>query len=162
MISCVSIYLDTHEWSFNRNVCTLSDTLTPHAALEPNLCQDITASNQYHPALLQVLKPIVTSGDGNCMFNALSLTIAGSEHLSAILRLLCVYGLVKYKDTMFRAIARAWGSSRANDLYFRNLHIFLRNGAWGTDDHLFVMSLVLNRPIFLFNTFILLTLTLMR
>ena len=30
---------------------------------------------------------------------------------------------------------------------------FLRNGAWGTDDHLFVMSLVLDRPIFLFNTF---------
>ena len=54
---------------------------------------------------------------------------------------------------MFRAITRAWGSSRANDMYSRDLHISLRNGAWGTDDHLFVMSLVLNRPIFLFNTF---------
>ena len=103
--------ISTHEWSFNGIVCTLSDILTPYAALLPNLCQDITASNQCHPALLQVLKPIVTSGDGNCMFNALSLTIAGSEHLSAILRILCVDGLVKYKDTMFRAIARAWGSS---------------------------------------------------
>ena len=38
-------------------------------------------------------------------------------------------------------------------MYFRDLHITLRNGAWGTDDHLFVMSLVLNRPIFLCNTF---------
>ena len=84
-------YFTRHEWSFNRIVCTLSDILTPYAALEPDLCQDITASNQCHPALLQVLKPIVTSGDGNCMFNALSLTIAGTEHLSAVLRLLCVW-----------------------------------------------------------------------
>ena len=82
------------------------------------------------------------------MFNALSLTIAGTEHLLAVLRLLCVYGLVKHKDTMFRAITRAWGSSRVNGMYSRDLHI-----SWGTDDHLFVMSLVLNRPIFLFNTF---------
>ena len=68
-------YLTRREWSFNRIVCTLSDILTPYTALQPDLHQDITASNQCHPALLQVLKPIVTSGDVNCMFNALSLTI---------------------------------------------------------------------------------------
>ena len=130
-----------------------SDILTPYAALEPDLCQDIAASNQCHPILLQVLKPIVTSGDGNCLFNALSLTIAGNEHLSAVLRLLCVYGLVKHKDSMLRAITRAWGTSRAIDMYSRDLFIAVRNGEWGTDDHLFVMSLVLNRPIFLFSTF---------
>ena len=83
---------------------TVNDILTPYAALDPDLCQDITASNQCHPILLQVLKPIVTSGDGNCLFNALCLTVAGNEHLSAVFYLLCVYGLVKYKDTMLRAI----------------------------------------------------------
>ena len=59
-------YCTRHEWSFNRIVCTVSDILIPYAALEPDLCQDSTASNQCHPILLQVLKPIVTSGDGNC------------------------------------------------------------------------------------------------
>ena len=132
---------------------TTVDILIPYAALEPDLCQDISASNQCHPVLLQVLKPVVTSGNGNCMFNALSLTLAGNEHLSAVLRLLCVYGLVKHKDTMLRAITRGWGSSRANDMYSRDLYIAVTNGEWGTDDHLFVMSLALNRPIFLFNTF---------
>ena len=146
-------YCTRHEWSFNRILCTVSDILTPYAALEPDLCQDITASNQCHPALLQVLKPVVTSGDGNCLFNALSLTLGGTEDLSAVLRLLCVYGLLKYKVTMVRAIARAWGSSRANDMYSRDLFIAVRSGEWGTDDHLFVMSLLLNRPVFLFNTF---------
>ena len=124
-------YFTRHEWSFNRIVCTPSDILTPHAALQPDLCQDITASNQCHPALLQVLKPIMTSGDGNCYVQCSSLTIAGTEYLSAILHLLCVYGLVKHKGTMFRAIARAWGSSRANGMYSRDLHISLRNGAHG-------------------------------
>ena len=131
-------------------MCALNDILTPYAALEPELHQDISASNQCHPLLLEVLKPIVTSGDGNCMFNTLSLTIAGTEHLSAILRLLSVYGLVKYK---VRAITRAWGSSRAHGMYTRDLRIAVTNGAWGTDNHLFVMSLMLSRPIFLFNTF---------
>ena len=98
MISCVSI--SPHMSGASIGLCIHLVILTPYAALEPDLCQDITASNQCHPALLQVLKPIVTSGDGNCMFNALSLTIAGTEHLSAVLRLLCVYGLVKHKDTM--------------------------------------------------------------
>ena len=83
--------------------------LTPYAALEPDLCQDLIASNQCHPILLQVLKPIETSGDGNCLFNALSLTITGNEHLSVVLRL-CVYGLVKHKGTMLRATTRAWGN----------------------------------------------------
>ena len=129
-------YFTRRKWCFNRIVCTLSDIVTPYAALEPDLCQDTAATNQCHPALLQVLKPIVTSGDENCIFNALSLTIGGTEHLSAVLRLLYVYGLVKRKDTMFITITHACGSSRANDMYSLNLHISLRNGAWRTDDHL--------------------------
>ena len=121
----LSEYFTRHDWSLNRILCAVTDILTPYAVLESGLCQDISASNQCHPMLLQVLKPIVTSGDGNCMFNALSLTIAGTEHLSAVLRLLCVYGIVKHKHTMLRAITRAWGSSRANDMYSRDLR-----GSW--------------------------------
>ena len=51
---------------------------------------------------------------------------------------------------MLRAITCAWGSSQANDMYSRDVHIAVTDGAWGTDDHLFVVSLVLNRPIFLY------------
>ena len=51
--------------------------------------------------------------------------------------------------TMLRTITRAWGSSQAN-MYSHDMFIAVRNGEWGTDNHLFVMSLVLNRPIFLF------------
>ena len=65
------MYFTRHDWSINRIVCAVTDILTPYAALEQELCRDITASNQCHPVLLQVLKPVVTSGDGNCMFNAL-------------------------------------------------------------------------------------------
>ena len=42
-------------------------------------------------------------------------------------------------------------------MYSRDLFIAVRNGECGTDDHLFVMSLVLNRPVFLFNAYLTLT-----
>lgn len=103
--------------------------------------------------LLNILKPVVTTGDGNCAFNALSLTISGTEDLSAVLRLLSVYGLIKYKETMIRATTRACGSCRASNMYMCDLRIALTDGAWGTDNHLFVSSLILNRPVFLNNTF---------
>ena len=49
-LSCVR-----HEWTFNRIVCTFSDILTTYSALEPDLCQGLTASNQCHAILLRVL-----------------------------------------------------------------------------------------------------------
>ena len=83
------------------------------------------------------------------MFNALFLTIAGTEHLSTILRL-CVYGLVKNKVTMLRSLVHRGLHKQMT--YSHDLHISVTNGAWETDDQLFIMSLVLTRPMFLFNT----------
>ena len=37
-------YFTRHDWSINRIVYAVA---TPYAALEPDLCQDITASNQH-------------------------------------------------------------------------------------------------------------------
>ena len=71
-----------------------------HMLLYYQNCQDVP--NQCHPILLRVLKPGMTGGDGNCLFNVLSLTIAGNKHLSASLLLLCVYRLVKHRNHAHR------------------------------------------------------------
>ena len=42
-----------------------------------------------HP-LLQILKPVQTTRDGNCMYNALLLTLTGTEHFTHLIRLLCL------------------------------------------------------------------------
>ena len=69
------------------------------------------------------------------MFNALSLTKAGTKHLSSVLRLF-VYGLVKHIDTMLIAITCVGGSRRANDMYSCDVYIAVTSRAWGTDNHL--------------------------
>ena len=118
--------------------------------------QDTRASNRCHPLLLQILKPVRTTGDGNCMYHALSLTLTGTEQFSHFIRLLCAYALVKYKDTMISAFADAFPSnSQASheQMYHRALVEALQVSVWGTDSQLFPFSLLMNRPIFHYNTF---------
>lgn len=67
----------------------------PYADAFPDIIRDTCAFNRCHP-LLQILKPIRTTGDGNCMYNALSLTLTGAEHFTHLIRL-CAYAMVKYK-----------------------------------------------------------------
>jgi hypothetical protein len=128
----------------------------PYADAYPNIIQDTCASNRCHPLLLQILKPIRTTGDGNCMYNALSLTLTGTEHFTYLIRLLCVYAMVKYKDTMISAFADAFPSNTEGShqqMYQRALLEGLQVGVWGTDYQLFPFSLLMNRPVFQYNTF---------
>ena len=80
----------------------------PYASAFSDMRQDTCTSNRCHPLLLQVLKPVQTTGDGNCMYNALSLTLTGTELYAHLIRLLCAYALVKYKDTIISAFADAF------------------------------------------------------
>ena len=63
----------------------------PFANVHSNNRQDTCASSRCHPLLLETFKPVQTTGDGNCLYNALSLTLTGTEqftHLDS-----CVYML---------------------------------------------------------------------
>ena len=134
-------------------VSELNSLPFPYAKKFPAIHQDTCASNRCHPLLLQILKPVRTTGDGNCMYNALSLTLTGTEQFSDLIRLLCAYALVKYKDTMISAFADAFPSNTEashEQMYHRTS---LQVGVWGTDSQLFPLSLLMNRPIFHCNTF---------
>ena len=128
----------------------------PYANAFSNIRQDMCASNQCHPLLLEILKPVQTTGDGNCMYNALSLSMTGTEHFTHLIRLLCAYALVKYKDTMISAFSDAFPSNTRTaheQMYERSLVEALQIDVWGTDYQLFPLSLLMNRPIFHYNTF---------
>ena len=56
----------------------------------PDLRPDTCSSSRCHPL---ILKPVRTTGDGNCMYNAVSLTLTGTEHFAHLIRLLCAYAL---------------------------------------------------------------------
>ena len=80
----------------------------PYANTQLNLQVDTYVQQECHPLFLQTFKPIATTGDGNCMYNALSLAFCGKEHLSVVIRLLTTYALVKYRTAMIDALSHTY------------------------------------------------------
>ena len=61
----------------------------------PALPRAVSVGNQCHPLISQTYKPVLTTGDGDCMYHALSRVVCGSEQLSKIFRLLTAYAAIK-------------------------------------------------------------------
>ena len=128
------------------------NSLPPVYAVDfPRLHTAVSIVNQCHPLMMQTYKPVLTTGDGDCMYHALSRVVCGSEQLSRIFRLLTAYAVVKYRDVLIQSLQHAFPSDsldthvhKANTLIVHALHI----GTWGSDFHLFSLSLLLDRPIF--------------
>ena len=118
----------------------------------PALPTAVSIGNQCHPLMLHTYKPVLTTGDGDCMYHALSRVVCGSEQLSKLFRLLTAYGAVKYRHVLIRSIQYAFPSRPSEDIV-RNANTLivhaLRIGSWGSDFHLFPLSL-LDRPIFMY------------
>ena len=71
--------------------------------------------------------------------------------VSKVFRLLTAYAAVKYRDVLIQSLQYAFlldplevQVRKANTLIVHALHI----GTWGSDFHLFPLSLLLDRPIF--------------
>ena len=123
-----------------------------YAADFPALPTAVSVANQCHPLMLQTYKPVLTTGDGDCMYHALSGVVFGSEQLSMINRLLTAYRAVKYRDVQVRSIQYAFPSQPLQD-HGRNANTLIVHalcaGTWRSDFHLFPLSLLLDRPIFM-------------
>ena len=52
----------------------------------PRLPVAVSIANKCHPLMLQTYKPVLTTGDGDCMCHALSSVVCGSEQLSKLFR----------------------------------------------------------------------------
>ena len=70
--------LTQHASTLDTLVAILNTLPTQFAESHPRLRLDQQASRQCHRLLLQTFKPVETLGDGNCAFNALSLTLTSS------------------------------------------------------------------------------------
>ena len=144
------------EPTLERIVDTLNDLPTQFATTRPGLSQDTRATQLCHPLLLETCKPVVTLGDGNCLYRALSLTLTSSQILHVVIRLLCVHALLIHRSAIIEAMADAYHlQPRANivRMYTQDLRNAVTLGAWGTDHHIFALSLLFGRPIFTFHTF---------
>ena len=55
-----------------------------------HLALDESVLRLCHPHFFQTFKPVQTTGDGSCLYHALSLTLTGTEMCTDLLRLLAV------------------------------------------------------------------------
>ena len=126
-----------------------------YAAQHAHLSLDSKVLGLFHPALFQTYKPVYTTGDGNCLFHALSLALTGTESCTDLVRLLTVHALVKCKSTVMGAYRDAY-PGRTEQQHLAHFNAGMREavtvGRWGTDEHLFALALLLDRPIFQYCT----------
>ena len=129
----------------------------PHvyASQYPHLQQDPIILSLFHPVLFHTFKPVVTTGDGSCMYHALSLVLTGTETYTDLMRLLAAYALVQHKQTVLSAIQDVYPTHSAANV--RSVHTECIKEAldvrkWGTDYHLFALCHLFNRSIIHYNT----------
>ena len=153
----VARVINLHADAFDNIVAALNSLPAQFASDHPALHTDSTVATQCHHLLLHTYKPVPTCGDGNCGFRALSLALTGSEQLHGLIRVLCAYAVVKYRSVMIEMCANSYpGNSHQQILhmYHENLrHSVCPGHGWANDHPMFALSLLLNRPIFQYNTF---------
>ncbi len=84
-------------------------------SLEPINCnghdnryaKDETALTKLFPHMLDHLVPVTTTGDGNCLFNAVSTSIFGHEEYNSLLRALALFVLLLLEDYFIKLAQRA-------------------------------------------------------
>lgn len=122
----------------------------------PRMPSAVSIANECHPLMLQTYKPVLTMGDGDCMYHALSRGVCGSEQLTRIFRLVTAYSVAKYRDVLIQSLQDIYPLLPCDDHVRKTNTLIvhaLQTGRWGSDYHLFLLSLPLDRPIFTYCTF---------
>ena len=156
LLDSIAHAINQHASALDTVVNVLNSLPTQFVQSHPQLVEDPRATRQCHPLLCETFKPIHTTGNGNCCFNALSLTLTGSQQLHALIRLLAAYALVKYRALIRQTFVDAYqnASSQGIDrMYNSSLREAVTMHAWASDHHLFALSVLFERPIFVYNTF---------
>jgi len=75
-------------------------TVPSTSTVEPTEGQTDKVSEEilqkYHPAILRQRRPVVTVGDGNCMYRAVSKAMSGTEDHHILFRVLTALEILKY------------------------------------------------------------------
>jgi hypothetical protein len=93
----------------------------------------------------QYYEPVLTTSDGNCFYNAISLQLYGHENHSKRLRLVSLYVLCQY-ELYFKEIC----TKTAGD-YEQLLVRTSKDKKWATELNILAMTIILDRPIALWS-----------
>lgn len=85
----------------------------------------------------------MTTGDGNCLYNAISLALYGNESLSKEIRLRMVFIFLEYED-YFRNVAISFSFSDSLEILVEKASTL---GDYGSDFNMIALSLLFFCPI---------------
>jgi hypothetical protein len=114
-----------------------------------------------YPAFYSQYQPRVTTGDGNCLWHMISLTLCGSEALTNCLRWLTVISLLFFKSNFIEILEKRYKNScepqfpqnQAIVKFQTILRTAIDDYLYGNEYHLQALSTVLARDIFIYSYF---------
>ncbi len=142
----------------------LSVVNCPSRATFSNMHQvDVAVSNKLFDAFTAEYVPVLTKGDGNCMYHMVSLALCGTEQFMWHLRLLTAYSLIVHKEQMVEVIqptARILLPLQQRDAtsvvkaaekeWLDLLCSSIRDKSWGNQFHLYALTAIMKRSIWLY------------
>ena len=130
------------------------------ACLDTSHHEDVNVLEKLLPAFTSQYVPVYTSGSGICMYNMLSIALTGTERYMCHLRLLTACSLVTHRDHMVEVMKpsaqvllpqsernAASIAKKAENEWLDLLRSSVREGAWGNQYHLHILSIALERSI---------------
>ena len=115
---------------------------------------DLHVGSTLHPAMMSEYVPVITTGDGNCLWNSVSISMFGNERMKLTLRFLTVYIMWEYKEYFLEVIRNdTIRDGNPNDSFHKQLRIARNDREWGNEFHLLALSIVLQRNIFSYSSF---------
>ncbi len=88
--------------------------------------------------------PVVTKADGNCLYNATSIAVNGSDNLQKIIRLALAAIFFKHESFFKNVIEKTSGSNGYT--FDQIVNDSAKNHQWGCEQHIFALSILFERP----------------
>ena len=96
----MSIFFSKHLKSI-AGICTFLNSKKFIGKVSPVLLDKLVLPHLY-PSFSKQYEPFITTSDGNCLWNMISIGICGNESLMKSLRFLTVIGILLFKKDLFK------------------------------------------------------------
>jgi hypothetical protein len=116
--------------------------------------------HELYPNFAAVLIPYETRGNGDCLWNMISLGLVGTDKLARFLRLLTAFCMLLMKENFIRLIKEQYESTKTDNAlalatinFQEYLRIALDNEQWGNSYHLIALSTALGKHLYIYSFF---------
>ena len=124
---------------------------------------DMSVQEELLPLLISEYVPVRTKGDGNCMYNTISIALHHTEEYAGHLRAITVYSLLENTEHMFEVMKPSTQLLLCNvdrneenitaiteREWIKLLQEAAQDQCWGNHFHLHALCLMLKRPIYMY------------